>query len=131
MTDKRFIRRIKRLHDLSVRGVMRTLDRPVAREPQQRLKDLSEWFHSLAPSDQARVEQTVELAVHSGIFDLLALFDGAPLFRHPDKGTVELFIRVGRKRQLVSPGLKLRPGQEMLTTMYHRKVYEQVFGSEV
>jgi hypothetical protein len=132
MTQKTFIRRIKKLHDFDVRSVMRTLDRPVGPEPQQRLKDLSKWFHSLTPNDQARVQQVVQLAVHHGIFDLLVLFDGAPLPGRPDKGMVELFYRLGRKRQLVAgPDLKLPPGHEMLSTMYHRQVYEQVFGSEV
>jgi hypothetical protein len=124
MTQKMFIRRIKKLHNFDVRSVMRTLDRPVGSEPQQRLKDLSKWFHSLTRNERARVEQVIELAVHHGIFDVLAILDGARIKGDSDNGTLELVYRCGRKCHILAG-----PRQGMLNTIYHRQVYERVFGS--
>ena len=124
MTQKTFISRIKRVHEYDVRSVMRTLDRPVGSRPQQRLKDLSKWFHSLTRRDQARVEQVVQLAVYHSIFDVLAVLDGVRMKGDRDKGTLGLVYRCGRKRRLLTGSR-----QEMLITLYRLQVYDQVFGS--
>ncbi len=126
MTQRTFIRRIKKLHDFDVRSVMRCLKRPVGTRPQRRLKDLSKWFHSLTPGDRKHLEQVIQLAVHHGIFDVLAALDGAHIKGHHRKGTLELVFRCGRERRLLAG-----PSEKMLNTLYHRQVYEQVFGSEV
>ncbi len=126
MTQKSLINRIKLGHDLSVRSVMKNLHRPVGREPRPRLVDLSEWFNALPPRDKARVEQIVQLATHHSIFGVLFELDGGAIKGHPRKGTLELFHRFGKRRQMLT-GAPL----DCLCTIYHYRLYDQVFGSRV
>src|SRR5436190_3459651 len=104
MTPDTFISSIKTVvHDSSVRGVVETLEHPHGRRPQQRLVELSQWFSSLAASDRARVEQVVQLAVHSGIFGMLAVLDGVSAIESgPDKGRLELSYRRGDERHILT-----------------------------
>ena len=126
MTSETFISAVKTaVHDSGVRGVTETLKRPGGRRPPQRLVELSRWFQSLAPADQERVQQVIQLAVHSGIFGVLTVLDGVVQIESgSDKGTLELFYEHNGERQLLTD-----PSGEFLHDIYQGHVYEQVFGS--
>jgi hypothetical protein len=125
MTPDHFIKRVKLVHDFGVRDVMKRLKRGPGQGQQQRIKDLSQWFHSLSPRDRKRVGQVVQMGVHAGIFDILGLLDGFGIKGHPDKGTLELVYRYGKKRHLLTG-----PTKKALIYIYQPQVYEQVFGRE-
>jgi len=65
------------------------------------------------------------MGVHAGIFDVLGLLDGFGIKGHPDKGTLELVYRYGKKRYRLTG-----PTKEGLIFIYQRQVYKQVFGTE-
>jgi hypothetical protein len=127
MTPDTFINSIKTVvHDSGVRGVLETLQRPHGRRPAPRLVELSQWFGSLSDAERARVEQVVQLAVHSGVFGTLAVLDGVSAVESgPDKGRLELSYRKGDERHLLTD-----QGQEFLHDIYQSQVYEQVFGTK-
>jgi hypothetical protein len=126
MTPDAFISSIKTVvHDSGVRGVVETLQRPHGRRPAPRLVELSQWFGSLSEADRARVEQVIQLAVHSGVFGTLAVLDGASAIEDgPNKGRLELSYQRGDERQLLTD-----QRQEFLHDIYQSQVYEQVFGT--
>jgi hypothetical protein len=126
MTPDAFIASIKTVvHDSSVRGVAETLEHPAGRQPVQRLVELSEWFRSLPIQDRVRVQQVIEVAVHSGIFGTLSVLDGVRAIEDgPDKGSLELSYHRGSERAVLT-----NSGQEFLHDIYQCHVYEQVFGS--
>ena len=125
MTSDAFISSLKTVvHDSSVRGVTETLEHPRGRRPARRLVELSEWFRSLPPHDRARVQQVIELAVHSGIFGTLSVLDGVRAIEdRPDKGSLELSYQRGGERHVLTDS-----AQEFLHDIYQSHVYEQVFG---
>ena len=126
MTAETFISSIKTVvHDSGVRGVMKRLQHPSGRRPPQRIVELSQWFSSLPDSDRARVEQLAQLAVHSGIFGMLAVLDGVSAIESgPDKGKLELSYRRGGEEHLLTD-----ERQEYLHDLYQSEVYGQVFGT--
>lgn len=126
MTPDTFISNIKTVvHDSSVRGVTEALERPSGRRPPKRLVELSHWFHSLAPADRERVEQVIQLAVHSGIFGTLSVLDGVRAIEdRPDKGRLELSYHRSGEHHLLTGS-----AQEFLHDIYQSHVYKQVFGS--
>lgn len=112
------------VHDSSVHGIVETLEHPAGRRPAQRLVELSDWFRSLPPQDSARVQQVIELAVHSGIFGTLSVLDGVLTIEDGrDKGSLELTYHRGGERDVLTDS-----AQEFLHDIYQRLVYEQVFG---
>jgi hypothetical protein len=126
MKPEAFIKSIKTVvHDSGVRSVVETLTHPGGRKPPQRLVALSNWFASLSASDRARVEQVVQLAVHSGVFGLLAVLDGVRSIEDgKDKGSLELSYRRDNGSESLT-----KPSQEMLHDIYQSHTYEQVFGT--
>jgi hypothetical protein len=126
MTPDDFISSIKIVvHDSSVAGVVETLEHPAGRRPQQRLVELSRWFKALPPGDRARVEQVIQLAVHSGIFGMLSVLDGVSAIEDaPDKGRLELSHLRGGERHVLTAS-----AQEFLHDIYQSHVYDQVFGA--
>jgi len=126
MKSEAFIKSIKSVvHDSGVSGVVKTLEHPSGRKPPQRLVELSDWFRSLSASDRARVEQVIQLGVHSGVFGFLAVLDGVRSIEDGhDKGSLELSYRRGDERDILTDS-----SQEMLHDIYQSHVYEQVFGS--
>jgi hypothetical protein len=126
MKSEAFIKSIKTLvHDSGVRSVVETLEHPAGRRPPQRLVELSDWFRSLSASDKARVEQVIQLGVHSGVFGLLAVLDSVRSIEDGhDKGSLELSYLRGGERDILT-----EPSQEMLHDIYQSHIYEQVFGS--
>ena len=126
MKSEAFIKSIKTVvHDSGVRSVVENLEHPAGRKPPQRLVELSHWFRSLSVSDRARVEQVVQLAVHSSVFGLLAVLDGVRAIEDGhDKGSLELSYRRGDERDILTDS-----SQELLHDIYQSHVYEQVFGS--
>jgi hypothetical protein len=123
MTPETFISSIKTdVHDSSVRGVIETLQHPAGRKPPQRVVELSQWFHSLSSSDRVRVEQVIQLAVHNGIFGLLAILDGVRTIEKD--ASLELSCRRNGKQHSLTGS-----SQEFLHDIYQSDVYEQVFGS--
>jgi len=128
MKSEAFIKSIKTVvHDSGVSSVVETLEHPAGRKPPQRLVELSEWFRLLSASDRARVEQIIQLGVHSGIFGLLSVLDGVRAIEDGrDKGRLELSYRRGDERDILTDA-----SQEMLHEMYQSHIYEQVFGTAV
>ena len=125
MTPETFISSIKRdVHDSSVRGVIETLKHPTGRKPPQRVVELSQWFQSLSSSDRVRVEQLVQLAIHSGIFGLLAVLDGVRTIEKD--ASLELSYHGNGKQHSLTGS-----SQEFLHDIYQSRVYAQVFGSAV
>jgi hypothetical protein len=126
MTPEAFISSIKtEVHDSSVTGVIENLEDPTGRRPQQRLVELSRWFNSLGPPERTKVEQVIQLAVHSGIFGLLSVIDGVRAIEDgSDKGHLELFYQCSSERSILTDS-----AQEFLHDIYQSHVYDQVFGA--
>jgi hypothetical protein len=125
MDAETFVDIVKReVHDSGVRDVLETLGRPSGRKPQERLVELSEWFGALPPPDRERVRLVVELAVHSGVFGLLAVLDGVRAIESgANKGSLDLTYSRGSERQVLTA-----PANDFLHDLYQALVYEQVFG---
>jgi hypothetical protein len=112
------------VHDSGVREVLEILERPPGRKPHERLVELSEWFRALPPLDRERVRWIVELAVHSGVFGLLAVLDGVRAIESgANKGSLELTYSRGAERQQLTS-----PSNDFLHDIYQALTYEQVFG---
>jgi hypothetical protein len=120
-----FIAAIKTaVHDSSVRGLMETLEHVPGRKPAVRLVELSEWFRSLSADDKRRIAQIVELAVHSGIFGMLATIDGVVAIESAGpKGQLQLSYQGDGTRRVLNAS-----SDEFLHNLYQALVYEQVHG---
>jgi hypothetical protein len=125
MTPEAFVSGIKTIvHDRGIRAGIDTLERPNGPRPERRLIELSQWFHSLSPQDKTRVQQVMALAVHSGVFGVLAVLDGLYAVEgDTEKGRFELAYHSNGKREPLNGG-----GQTGLHEIYQKQVYEQVFG---
>jgi hypothetical protein len=125
MTTEAFISTIKSVvHDSAVDGIVQQLEHPAGRRPPQRVVELSVWFSALPAPDRDRVKEVVEMAVHAGVFGLLAVLDGVRAVEDvPNKGTLEVVYRGGGERDLLT-----KPDGELLHDIYQGQVYEQVFG---
>jgi len=126
MKSETFIKSLKTVvHDSGVSSVVETLEHPAGRKPPQRLVELSNWFRTLSPSDRARVEQVIQLGVHSGVFGVLSVLDGVRAIEDDRaKGSLELSYRRGDERDILTDA-----SQEMLHDIYQSHIYEQVFGT--
>lgn len=79
MNNEQFIQAIiKQVHEISVSGLIQEMtDGPRGRRPAKNLIILHKWFLDLSPDEKLIVENSIEHAVHSAIFGLLCVLDGA------------------------------------------------------
>lgn len=127
MNPDEFIATVKQVvHDSAVRSVTSKLKSPPGRRPPRRLTELSQWFHSLSPTDQHHVSQVIQHAVHSSIFGFLCVLDGVRAIEAgSDKGILELALTRDTERQLLND-----PEREPLHEIYQSLVYSEVFGTD-
>jgi hypothetical protein len=113
------------VHVAAVRSTMEQLEHPRGRRPTQRILALSHWFNELPPSDRERLQEVIELAVHDGVFALLAVLDGVRSIEEgPNHGRLELSHIQGGEREVLT-----KPNGVLLHEIYSSQVYGQVFGT--
>ncbi|NQZ33724.1 MAG: hypothetical protein HRU06_20850 [Oceanospirillaceae bacterium] len=60
----------------AIEGTLENLYDPPGRNPDQQLKEQSEWFKALDPNDREMVSKVISEAVHESVFGFLCVLDG-------------------------------------------------------
>ena len=124
MNQKDFITAIKiAVLDASIEGIRASLTQPVGRNPNVKIKELSQWFNRLSEADKKNIVESVRLAVHASTFNMLCVLDGVNAIETtPDKGEINLsFIKDLKTTRLNGPQ------DEMLHDIYQSLVQNEVF----
>lgn len=64
------------VRDAAVEDVVRMLQRPSGRRPDEASRTLSTWFHALSDEDRSRLREVIQLASHAAVFGFLTSLDG-------------------------------------------------------
>jgi hypothetical protein len=118
---------VKCVHEAAVNDTISALaEGPAGRRPPTLLVELRAWFNELPKTDRECLHQVVEQAVHSALFGVLCVVDGArPIGSCEKKVKLQLFASHDGESKL----LNTEDG-ECLHDAYQGKVYERVFGRE-
>jgi hypothetical protein len=97
MNSEIFVEAVKRyVRDAAVEDTITNLRRPPGRRVPVQRKDLSDWYNGLSDADAAHVKAIIATAVHTGIFGIFAVLDGARTI-DDNQGRYELtYIADGR-----------------------------------
>lgn len=118
---------VKYVHEVAVEDTLSTLaEGPSGRRPPTSLVELKAWFEELPQPDRDRLHQVVEQAVHSALFGVLCVLDGArPIEEFNRRSTLQLFATHNGESKLLNA-----EDAEDLHDLYQGRVYERVFGRE-
>ena len=127
MTSDQFVEALIRcVHDSSVSDVVAALKAPSGRRPPSRQVELSQCFNGMSVSDQARLGQVVEQAVHAALFSVLCVLDGVRAIEDSsEKSELQLLAVKDRNSERLNP-----PDAECLHDSYQGLVYERIFGRQ-
>jgi hypothetical protein len=82
-------------YDQTIADVMRLLEDPPGRAPQEPLRQASKWYRSLDSGEQGQVEYVTRVATHAAIYAVLDLLDGVRVSsRWSVSGEFELWLRL-------------------------------------
>ncbi|MFO0860597.1 MAG: hypothetical protein U0570_08570 [Phycisphaerales bacterium] len=80
-------------YDTGAKAILSELISPSGRRPPTSIASLSRWYQKLPSQDQKMVEALVQISVRAGVFQVLAVIDGAVSIRHGGEqpGQLELW----------------------------------------
>lgn len=91
MDSQQFVDAIKRnVMDAAVDDTIGKLKSPPGRKVSTEEKARSDWYNGLSATERAHVDRIIAIAVHEGIFGLLAVIDGSRAI-DSENGLLELF----------------------------------------
>ena len=104
MNAKAFVRAIREsVYENVATAVTEALESPPGRRPNAELVRLSEWFHTLGPSDRANLTRVADMAADLATYNFLAVLDGVRAIEPVGpKGHLELFHRDGEGLTLLN-----------------------------
>lgn len=110
MNKEKFIEAIRiAIIDNSVSSVQTNLIKLAGRKPQERLKAMSNWYHTLNDIDKNVVMEIVKESVETAVFGFLCVLDGVRQIENEDKGKLILYYEKGEDKIFLndphSPGL--------------------------
>ena len=124
MNAEDFVSAIKaRVHDAAVDDVIESVTQPSGRKPPASELQLSAWYNALDESNKANVRAMVLHGVHSALFGVFAVLDGARVIEDtPQKSDFLVVQRRDGTEQIISD--PARPFHDL----YQAEVWEEVFG---
>lgn len=92
--------------DTTAASLLKNLAHPVGRQPGQSDMRLAAWINELSVEDKKNVTEIVRYAVHVGVFQLMAILDGANAVRQQTEESLhfELAAIQGATRFLLTAG---------------------------
>ena len=104
MDETSFIESIKLvLRAGTIKDVVKTIENPPGRLPNESLIKLSNWFNSLNEEEKILLRKVIELSVDSSIFGFLCILDGVRSIENDiDKGCFELYYKKGESKTLIN-----------------------------
>ena len=104
MDTDNFIEYLKRhIRDSSIQDTISILDKPPGRRPPQKIKELSNWYHSMSMDDKEKLKEVVTEAIHSSLFGFLCVLDGVRAIEDSEiKGRLELYYSRDTQKALIN-----------------------------
>ena len=124
MNAETFVHAIKAtVHDSAVDDVIESVTQPSGRKPPASDLQLSAWYNGLEESDKANVRAMVLHGVHSALFGIFAVLDGARVIEDtPEKSDFLIIQRRNGMDQVISDPA------EPFHDLYQAEVWADVFG---
>jgi len=104
MNQNLFVNRIKtEVLDSAVDGVLYQLNSPSGRRPDEKLVELSNWYHGLSDSDRSMIKRVAEMSAHHATFGFLSVLDGVRQIEDGGgEGELRLTYETGEQRTLLN-----------------------------
>jgi len=106
MKSEEFVKAVKvQASDAAADGIVKLLEHPPGRKPDERLLALSKWYNQLPSNDRTMVVMALREAAEMAVFEFFCVLDGVCAIEDGrDKGELEVdFVKSGVRMRLNDP----------------------------
>jgi hypothetical protein len=103
MIRDEFVKKIiERVRNSAIYAMETNLNKPSGRNPDKKLLEMSQWYHSLEESDRVSLKTVLTDSIDEAIFGFLCVLDGSRDIKLD--GTLELILRNDKLEKIINKG---------------------------